>query len=62
YNPYVRRFKTIGERIREDDAPVLSLKIVCQRAGDARRYNRPSADEVAAILPGDATDAPGVVM
>jgi hypothetical protein len=58
HNPYARRFKTIGERIRADDAPVLGLKIVCQRAGDARRYNRPTADEVAAILPGDATDAP----
>jgi len=59
YNPYARRFKTTGERIRADDAPVLGLKIVCQRAGDERRYNRPTADEIAAILPGDATDAPG---
>ncbi|KAF9105992.1 hypothetical protein BGX30_008900, partial [Mortierella sp. GBA39] len=45
YNLYARRFKTIGERVRADDAPVLGLKIVCQRAGDARRYNRPTADE-----------------
>jgi len=59
YNPYARRFKTIGDRIRADNAPVLGLKIVCQRAGDERRYNRPTADEFAAILPGDATDAPG---
>ncbi|KAK5809422.1 hypothetical protein F5H01DRAFT_280754, partial [Linnemannia elongata] len=59
YNPYARRFKTIGDRIRADNAPVLGLKIVCQRAGDERRYNRPTADEFAAILPGVATDAPG---
>jgi hypothetical protein len=59
HNPYAKRFKTIGQRIRADDAPILGLKIVCQRAGDARRYNRPTADEVAAILPGDTTDAPG---
>lgn len=59
HNPYAKKFKTVGQRIRSDNSPVLGLKIVCQQSGDTRRYNRPTADEVAAILPGDTINAPG---
>ena len=55
YNPRPsRQVSPQGPHPRQIRAP-----IVCQRAGDARRYNRPTADEVVAILPGDTTNSPG---
>lgn len=58
YNPYARIFKSAGERLRADGGPVLGLRLICQRTNDSRIYNLPTADEVAAIIPGDGSNAP----
>ncbi|KAK5797129.1 hypothetical protein F5H01DRAFT_400941 [Linnemannia elongata] len=58
YNPYAQILKTVGERVRDDNSSILGLKLICRRGADARRYNRPTVDEVAAILPSGSMDAP----
>lgn len=58
HNPYAKIFKTASKRARADSASIQSLTIFNQSAGNARRHNCPTADEVAAILLGDAADAP----
>ncbi|OAQ22440.1 hypothetical protein K457DRAFT_60613, partial [Linnemannia elongata AG-77] len=58
YNPYAQILKTVGERVRDDNSSILGLKLICRRGADARRYNRPTVDEVAAIIPSGSMDAP----
>ncbi|KAJ7032962.1 hypothetical protein C8F04DRAFT_890575, partial [Mycena alexandri] len=58
---YVRVFKTAIERIRDQERANPGVpssyfaKIVCEKGTDPRRYNAPTADEVAVILPGDGS-------
>ncbi|KAI8353031.1 hypothetical protein B0O80DRAFT_74182 [Mortierella sp. GBAus27b] len=55
-NPYSQKFKTIGERIRSEQVPDFHIRILNDNRGrDPRRYNVPTADEVAVILPGDGS-------
>jgi hypothetical protein len=51
-NPYVNRFRHVGNLLK--DNPLLDLKLVItnNRTKDPRRYNTPSASEVAAIMIG----------
>lgn len=51
-NPYFHIFRTVSERLRETDSISLHLKTVDVAHLDSRRYNRPTAAEVAAIMPG----------
>src|SRR5579859_944255 len=51
-NPYFHIFRTASERLRETDSIALHLKTVDVSHLDSRRYNRPTAAEVAVIMPG----------
>lgn len=52
-NPYVKYFRTIMDRVGGNLTCDLSLTIISNRGKDARRYNRPSADEVAPLIVGE---------
>ena len=52
YNPYYTAFKTAHERLQESDHLSLHLKTVDTPRLDRRRYNRPTASEVAVLMPG----------
>lgn len=56
-NAYAQQFRNAAQRLHLSGEPVLSMKILSERARDPRIYNPPTADEVAAILPGDGSDA-----
>jgi len=54
YNPYVQTYRTIRDKIMQN--PILSevrLRILGKRNRDGRRYNLPTASEVAALIVGD---------
>jgi len=56
-NPYAKQFKHQGDRFRPHQVPMVSMKIVARTPQqDQRRYNAPTADEVAVIIPGDGTN------
>jgi len=53
-NPYVKVFKMAGDMMATEGAPMdLKLRLITSRTKDARRYNVPTADEVAALMVGD---------
>ncbi|RPA81041.1 hypothetical protein BJ508DRAFT_209629, partial [Ascobolus immersus RN42] len=52
-NPYAQRFRQIGIEYMEHYFHSARLKLVEERGYDKRRYNVPTADEVAAIIPGN---------
>lgn len=56
-NPYVETYRTIRERINENDSPPMRLRILRKRGRDGRRYNLPTASEVAALIVGDFDSA-----
>jgi hypothetical protein len=51
-NPYVKVFKMATEGAPMD----LKLRLIASRTKDARRYNVPTADEVAALIVGDGSE------
>ena len=54
-NPYVPLFKQAHEVMQEhpaDQRADISLSLCLEPGADARRYNLPTADEVAAVIPG----------
>lgn len=53
HNPYATFFRTAQERIANDPASRVRLCMVDTNAHDPRRYNRPTANEIAAIIVGD---------
>jgi hypothetical protein len=61
HHAYVQIYKTAYERLREqqtahpDVASEVFTVIRCEKGSDARRYNEPTANEVAVILPGDGS-------
>ena len=58
-NPYAKIFKTAGGRISKKRSLDLTIKLINHRhtrTQDRHRYNLPSKNEVAAILPGDGSD------
>jgi hypothetical protein len=52
-NPYMQFYINNSQRLQDDSNLTISLRIVdpIERGKDPRRYNRPTADEVAAIIP-----------
>ena len=54
YNHYIALYKTARERIHEaGDVPDVHVRLHFAAGSDQRRYNLPTAEEVAVILPGD---------
>ena len=49
-NPYVQFWSNAGERIAENAQLTIRLKMLNPTVSDPRRYNRPTVDEVAAII------------
>jgi hypothetical protein len=57
-NPYVEAFKMARDMMATEGAPMdLKLRLIAFRTKDARRYNVPTADEVAALMVGDGSEA-----
>jgi hypothetical protein len=57
-NPYVEVFKMARDMISTKGAPMdLKLHLIASRTKDAHRYNVPMADEVAALMVGDGSEA-----
>jgi hypothetical protein len=57
-NPYVKVFKMARGMMATEGAPMdLKLHLIAFRTKDARRYNVPMADEVAALMVGDGSEA-----
>jgi hypothetical protein len=57
-NPYVEVFKMARDMMAIEGAPMdLNLRLIASRTKDARRYNVPTADEVTALMVGDASEA-----
>jgi hypothetical protein len=52
-NPYVRVYNTVRDTLHSQHAPPIKLKILSKRGRDGRRYNLPTASEVAALIVGD---------
>jgi len=53
-NPYVEVFKMARDMMATEGAPMdLKLRLIASRTKDARRYNVPTADEVATLMVGD---------
>jgi len=56
-NPYVEVFKMARDMMATEDAPMdLKLCLISFRTKDARRYNVPTADEVATLMVGDGSE------
>lgn len=53
FNPYSRIYEHAYEVLKRTEAPDLQVKLRVMPGHDRRRYNLPTADEVAVILPGD---------
>ncbi|KAK6021271.1 hypothetical protein OSTOST_13057 [Ostertagia ostertagi] len=56
-NPYARAYRTARERLLDAETPAVNLqmRLLADRAKDGRRYNLPTADEVAALMVGDGS-------
>jgi hypothetical protein len=52
-NPYVGTYNTIRNTIHSQETPNVRLRILGKRGRDSRRYNLPTALEVAALIVGD---------
>jgi hypothetical protein len=57
-NPYVEVFKMARDMMATKGAPIdLQLHFITSRTKDARRYNVPTAVEVATLMVGDGSEA-----
>jgi hypothetical protein len=57
-NPYVEVFKMARDMMATEGAPIdLKLRFIASRTKNARRYNVPTADEVAALMVGNGSEA-----
>ncbi|GAU39655.1 hypothetical protein TSUD_18380 [Trifolium subterraneum] len=52
-NPYVRTYTTVRNTLHLHETPNIKLRILGKRGRDGRRYNLPTASEVAALIVGD---------
>ena len=52
YNPYMETFLTARERLNQNANISLCLKLLDLPHYDSRRYNRPTANEIAVIMDG----------
>ena len=55
-NPYIHSFMTAKERFDANENVSLCLKTVDIKQSDHRRYNRPTASEIAVIMLGTGED------
>jgi len=57
-NSYVKSYRQVRDTLIQEDAPQIKLRILGKRGYDGRRYNMPTASEVAALVVGnyDAAD------
>ena len=57
-NSFAKSYRLVRDTLLQNDAPKIKLRILGKRGYDGRRYNMPSASEVAALVVGDydATD------
>lgn len=53
HNPYAQVFRSAAAICDKQDHRTLRIKTISAPGTDHRRYNRPTADEVAAIIEGD---------
>ena len=56
YNPYIETFLTARERLAEHSNVSLHIKLVDLPHYDSRRYNRPTASEIAVIMVGSGDE------
>ncbi len=57
-NPYVEVFKMARDMMATEGAPMdLKLRLIASRTKGAHQYNVPTADEVAALMVGDGSEA-----
>jgi hypothetical protein len=58
FNPYVKMFKMARDMMATEGAPMdLKLRFIASQTIDARRYNVPTVDEVAALIVGNGSEA-----
>jgi hypothetical protein len=53
YNSYAKSYRIVRETLLQNNAPSVKMRILGKRGYDGRRYNLPSASEVAALVVGD---------
>ncbi|KAI0311386.1 hypothetical protein OF83DRAFT_1068932, partial [Amylostereum chailletii] len=56
---YARAYRRAHEVLEEEEVDEIILRLESDPAQDQRRYNLPTADEIAAIIPGDGTEIRG---
>ncbi|GAU29925.1 hypothetical protein TSUD_148340 [Trifolium subterraneum] len=56
-NPYVRTYNMVRDTLHMGGIPTIKLRILDKRGHDGRRYNLPTASEVAALIVGDFDSA-----
>jgi len=52
-NPYVKTYMTVRDKLKDNNSPIVRLRLLGKRNRDGRRYNLPTASEVAALVVGD---------
>jgi hypothetical protein len=55
-NPYAQMFRSIRDLVLNNPMQALHLRILAKRSKDARTYNIPTGNEVAAIMVGDGSE------
>ncbi|TFY55103.1 hypothetical protein EVG20_g9444 [Dentipellis fragilis] len=64
-NRYTRIYKQAYEILEQNEAEDISIHLIADPSTDPRRYNLPTADEIAVIIPGDenqVTDPRDIVL
>jgi len=59
HHRWARVFKQAHEIFQRSNTNEVSLRLTVNRNQDRRRYNLPTSDEVAVVIPGDETQATG---
>jgi len=52
-NSFVKSYRLVRDKLEQSDTPNIKLRILGKRGYDGRRYNLPTASEVAALVVGD---------
>ncbi len=55
-NPYAQMFRSIRDLVLNNPTQTLHLRILAKRSKDARTYNIPTGNEIAAIMVGDGSE------
>ena len=64
-NPLAKAFRMARDQFDSDETEKVRLKLIGRRGADGRRYNMPTASEVAALIIGDicnSTDERDIVI